>query len=325
MESKKAIVTEHINESGIKVLEASDSIEIVNFDGKASDDEINNALTDASAILVRSALVTREMMQNAPKLEVIAKHGVGYDNIDVAAATEMKIPVIITPEANSDSVAELAIAMMLSLARKLISADGDLKEGQFEKREDYIGVELGGKTLGIIGIGRIGSRVARRMSSGFNMTVLAYDPFVSSEYAKQFNAQRVEELDTLLEASDFVTIHTPLTELTENMISEKQFRLMKDDAFIINAARAGIINEETLYRALTENWIKGAGLDVFSMEPPRPDDTPLLSLSNIIVTPHLGSGAIESLIRMATHAAEDIVRVLNGEPPKNPINPEIYD
>jgi D-3-phosphoglycerate dehydrogenase len=282
-------------------------------------------MTDASAILVRSEPVTREMMQKAPKLEIIAKHGVGYDNIDVAAATEMKIPVTITPEANSDSVAELAISMMLTLARKLISADGDLKAGQFKKREDYIGVELGGKTLGIIGIGRIGSRVARRMSLGFNMTVFAYDPFVSSEYAKQFNAQLVEELDTLLTASDVITIHTPLTELTTNMISEKQLRLMKDDAFILNTARAGIINEEALFHALTENWIKGAGLDVFSIEPPHPDDTPLLSLSNVIVTPHLGSGAIESLIRMATHAAEDIVRVLNGEHPKNPINPEIYD
>jgi D-3-phosphoglycerate dehydrogenase len=250
---------------------------------------------------------------------------VGYDNIDVAAATEKKIPVTITPEANSDSVAELAILMMLALARKLISADTDLKAGQFKKREDYIGFELGEKTLGIIGIGRIGSRVSKRMSSGFNMKVLAYDPFVSTEYVEQFNAQHVDELDTLLEASDVVTIHTPLTELTENMISEPQLRLMKDDAIIINAARAGIINEKALFHALTENWIKGAGLDVFSIEPPHPDNNPLLSLSNIIVTPHLGSGAIESLIKMATHAAEDIVRVLNGERPKDPINPEIYD
>ena len=157
------------------------------------------------------------------------------------------------------------------------------------------------------------------------MTVLAYDPFVSREYAEQFNAKLVEELDTLLTASDFITIHTPLTELTKNMISEKQLRLMKDDAFIMNTARAGIINEEALYHALTENWIKGAGLDVFSIEPPHPDNTPLLSLSNLIVTPHLGSGAIESLIRMSTHAAEDIVRVLSGGRPKNPINPEIYE
>ena len=325
MERKKTIVTEHINEGGINVLEASDIIEVINFDGKASKEEIDNAVPDASAILVRSEPVTREMIESAPKLEIIAKHGVGYDNIDVAAATEKKIPVTITPEANSDSVAELAILMMLALARKIISADMDLKAGQFEKREDYIGFELGGKTLGIIGIGRIGSRVSRRMSSGFSMKVLAYDPFVSTEYVEQFGAEHVDELNTLLELSDVVTIHTPLTELTENMISEPQLRLMKDDAIIINAARAGIINEKALFHALTENWIKGAGLDVFSIEPPHPDDSPLLSLSNIIVTPHLGSGAIESLFKMATHAAEDIVRVLNGEHPKDPINPEIYD
>ncbi|MBW1962652.1 MAG: hydroxyacid dehydrogenase [Deltaproteobacteria bacterium] len=322
---KKVIVVEHIDESGIKLLENSNLVDILYFDGNALEDDVSKALEDASAIMVRSAPVTRGMMNNAQKLEIISKHGVGYDNIDVAAATELNIPVTITPEANSDSVAELAISMMLALARNLLRADADLKTGQFKKREDYTGVELGEKTLGIIGLGRIGSRVARRMSLGFKMRVLAYDPFISVEYAAQFNAELLEELDALLTASDVVTIHAPLTELTKNMIAEKQFRKMKQDAFIINTARGGIVNEADLFRALTENWIRGAGLDVFVKEPPHPKDNPLLGLQNVIVTPHLGSGAKESLMRMATHAAEEIIRVLSGKQPKHPVNPEIYD
>jgi D-3-phosphoglycerate dehydrogenase len=325
MSRKKTIVVEHIDESGLQILRTSDLMEILNFDGRASEKTVHGALKDASAIMVRGAAVTREMIQNAPKLEIISKHGVGVDKIDVAAATEMKIPVTVTPEANSDSVAELAMTMMMALARNLLKADKDLKAGQFTKREHYTGVELGEKTIGIIGLGRIGSRVARRSSLGFNMTVLAYDPFITVEYAKQFHAELVGELNVLLKTSDFVTIHAPLTELTENMISEKELRTMKENAFIINTARGGIINETDLYKALTEYWIKGAGLDVFLKEPPQPNNTPLLGLDNVLVTPHLGSGANESAIRMATQAAKEIVRVLGGQRPLNPINPEIYD
>jgi len=265
------------------------------------------------------------MLQSSPKLEIISKHGVGFDNIDVTAATEMKIPVTITPEANSDAVAELTMAMMLSLARNLPAADSDLKQGRFSRREHYTGIEIGGKTIGIIGLGRIGSRVCRRSSLGFDMKVLAYDPFVSEEYAGSFGAHLVQGLEYLLELSDFVTIHAPLTPLTENMIGEKELQIMKKDAFIINTARGGIIDEEALYRALSVNWIRGAALDVFVKEPPNPDENPLLRLRNVIVTPHIAAGAREAGVKMATQAAEEIVRVLRGRRPNNPVNPEIYD
>ena len=324
--SKKAIIVEHIDQSGLKLLEESSRVEIICLNGSASKDTLYESLKDASAVMVRTGSITRELLENAPKLEVIAKHGVGIDNIDMAAATEMKIPVTITPEANSESVAELAMAMMLSLARNLLRADADLKSGQFARKDDYTGAELGGKTVGIIGLGRIGSRVARKCSAGFGMKVLAYDPFISAETAEQFNAELFSELEPLLKKADYVTIHAPLTELTEHMIGKKELQMMKEDAVILNTARGGIIDEAALYKELTENWIKGAGLDVFQKEPPHPGENPLLTLNNIVVTPHLGgSGAKEAGIRMATQAAAEIIRVLSGQNPKYPINPEIYD
>ena len=326
MSRKKVIVAEHINESGIKVLEDSDLVETIYFDDKpVSAEAMDKALKEASAVIVRIKDFSRDMIQTAANLEIIAKHGVGYDNIDVAAATERNIPVTITPESNSDSVADHTIAMMLSLSRNLLRADVDLKEGRFARREHYTGLELGGKTVGIIGLGRVGSRVAKRCAMGFGMKVLAYDPFISGEYAKRFGAELLGELVPLLTTSDYVTIHAPLTPLTENMIGEKELRMMKTDAFIINTARGGIVDEAALYQALTQNRIRGAGLDVFLKEPPTPDGNPLLDLDTVLVTPHVAGGTKEAAIKTATIAAEEIVRVLSGRRPKFPVNPEIYE
>ncbi len=322
---KKVIVAEHIDEKGVQMLKQSDRVELIYFNHPVPDDVLNQALKGAHAIMVRSKKLTRKMIEAAPHLEIIAKHGVGVDKIDIQAATDAGVPVTITPEANSDAVADLAVAMMLNLSRNVSKADFDLKNGQFTRREHYTGAELGGKTLGIIGLGRIGSRVARRCSLGFGMTLLAYDPFISAEYANQFNAKLLDALEPLLAASDYVTIHTPLTDLTKNMIRAKELQMMKSDALIINTARGGVINEDDLYRALSEKWIRGAGLDVFVKEPPLPDENPLLQLDNIIATPHLGSAARESSVKMASQAAEEILRVVQGSRPKNLINPEIYN
>ena len=322
---KKVVVPEHIDDSGIEILRKCPFIETVYFDGAASDDELREALKDAHAVMVRSAEISGETLQNSPNLELIAKHGVGYEKVDVAAATERKIPVTITPGANSDAVAELAVGFILALSRKLFIADQDLKTGRFEKREVYTAVELGGKPVGIIGLGRIGTRVARRLSIGFGMTVMAYDPFISPDYAKSLNVELVDKVEDLLRTSDYVTIHAPLTPLTQNMIDERELQLMKREAFIINTARSGIINEKALFKALTEGWINGAALDVFKIEPPSPDNTPLLSLDNVIATPHLGSGSKEATRNMAVGAAEEIVRVLGGKRPTYPVNPEIYN
>lgn len=324
MKKKTVVVAEHIDQKGFDLLAGPGSIETVRFNEPPSEAVFTQALKGASAVMVRSRKLTREMIQSASHLKIIAKHGVGVDKIDVAAATDCGIPVTITPEANSDAVADLALAMMLALSRNLLRADTDLKQDRFSRREHYIGLELGNKTVGVIGLGRIGTRVAKRCALGFDMTVLAYDPFISAEHAERNHAQLLDDLPALLKRSDYVTIHTPLTELTRNMITEKELRLMKKDAFIINTARGGIINEADLHRALTEGWIRGAGLDVFEKEPARPEENPLLQCDNILVTPHLGSGAREATIKMATQAAEEILRVLDGRQPKNPINPEIY-
>jgi D-3-phosphoglycerate dehydrogenase len=322
---KKVVIAEHIHESGIKVLEESDLFETIYYDDKPiPEDEYYEVLKDTSAVLVRIKDFSRKMIESAPDLRIISKHGVGYDNIDVAAATQKKIPVTITPEANADSVADHTLSLMLALSRNLLKADTDLKTGQFSRREHYTGLELGEKTLGIIGLGRVGSRVAKRCALGFGMRTIAYDPFISIETAQQRHAELIPELDPLLETSDYVTIHTPLTELTQNMIGQKELQKMKPYAFIFNTARGGIIDETALYEALTQRWIRGAGLDVFVTEPAVPEENQILSLDNVLVTPHIAGGAEEAAIKMATHAAEEIIRVFNGQRPKNPINPEIY-
>ena len=326
MAKKKVIVPEHIDESGIKVLEASNLVETIYYDDKpVSPDVYAGDLKETFAVLVRIKDFNREMIQSAPNLKIIAKHGVGVDNIDVATATERKIPVTITSTGNSDAVADHALGFMLSLSRNLPKADSDLKSGQFTRREHYTGFELGGKTVGIVGLGRIGTRVAKRCAQGFGMKVIAYDPFIDSDYAEKHHAELLDDLEALLKTSDYVTIHTPLTELTENMIGEKELQSMKPDAFILNTARGGIINESDLYKALKNKWIRGAGLDAYVKEPPLPDENPLLELDNIMVTPHIAGGTKEAAVKMATHAAEEILRVLKGQQPLHPINTEIYD
>jgi len=326
MAKKKVIVPEHIDESGIKVLEASNLVETIYYDDKpVSPDVYAGDLKETFAVLVRIKDFNREMIQSAPNLKIIAKHGVGVDNIDVATATERKIPVTITSTGNSDAVADHALGFMLSLSRNLPKADSDLKSGQFTRREHYTGFELGGKTVGIVGLGRIGTRVAKRCAQGFGMNVIAYDPFIDSDYAEKHHAELLDDLEALLKTSDYVTIHTPLTELTENMIGEKELQSMKPDAFILNTARGGIINESDLYKALKNKWIRGAGLDAYVKEPPLPDENPLLELDNIMVTPHIAGGTKEAAVKMATHAAEEILRVLKGQQPLHPINTEIYD
>lgn len=321
----KVIIAEHIDESGIEVLKNSGVVDIVYYDDTpVSERELFAALKSAGGVMVRIREFNRKMIEPAAGLKIIAKHGVGYDNIDVGAATERKIPVTITPEANSDSVADHTLMFMLALSRNLLKSDGDLKKGRFTRREHYTGLELGGKTVGIIGLGRVGSRVAKRCALGFGMKVTAYDPFISIEYAGKHHAELVPDLENLLKTSDYVTVHTPLTELTENMIGEKELRMMKPDAFVINTARGGVIDEKALLPALKDRRIRGAAVDVFVKEP-VPSENPLLGLDNILVSPHIAGGAREAGVKMATHAAEEIVRVLKGQRPKYPINPEIYE
>jgi len=267
------------------------------------------ALAEANAILVRSATrVDAEAIAAAPNLTVIARAGVGLDNVDIKAATTAGVMVVNAPTSNIVSAAELAIGHLLSLARFIPDANASLKSGQWQ-RSKYTGVELYEKTIGIIGLGRIGTLVAQRLA-GFGATLVAYDPYVTPARAQQLGITLLS-LDELVEQSDFITIHIPKTPETTGMISTAQFARAKPGLRIINASRGGIIDEAALYAALKSGRIAGAGLDVFVSEPPT--GSPLLELENILVTPHLGASTDEAQEKAGIAVARSVRLALAGE------------
>lgn len=271
-------------------------------------------LKNFEAVIVGVQKITRDMLENS-SIKIIAKHGVGIDNIDLQAANEFGIPVTITPNANAVSVAELTIGLIFVLARKLV----ELHKTLYEKRQfiSSVGVELLGKTLGVVGFGAIGKEVAKRAIC-LGMRVLVYDPYVQEESLRQIGAEKVE-LDELLKQSDFVSLHVPLNESTKNLIDKNKISLMKKTAYLINTARAGVINEAALIEALKNGQIAGAALDVFEPEP-LPADSPLFDCPNLILTPHVGAHTFEAILRMNMMAAESIVDFFDGKIPKYVVN-----
>ena len=268
-----------------------------------------SALSDASAILIRSATkVDEEAIAAAPNLKVIARAGVGLDNVDIKSATTAGVMVVNAPTSNIISAAELTVGHIISLSRFIPAAHASLAAGTW-KRSKYTGVELYEKTVGIIGLGRIGALITARLQA-FGMNVVAYDPYVTSARAQQLGVTLLT-LDELLAQSDFITIHMPKTPETTGMISTEQFALMKPTAFIVNVARGGLIDEDALYAALKSQRIAGAGLDVFVNEPPL--DSPLLSLENIILTPHLGASTDEAQEKAGVAVAKSVRLALGGE------------
>jgi D-3-phosphoglycerate dehydrogenase len=267
------------------------------------------ALADADAILVRSATkVDAEAIAAAPKLKVVARAGVGLDNVDIKAATAAGVMVVNAPTSNIISAAELTVGHILSLARHIPAAHAALAQGEW-KRSAYTGVELYEKTVGIIGLGRIGALIAARLQA-FGTNVIAYDPYITAARAQQLGVQTVS-LDELLEQSDFITIHMPKTPETTGMIGTEQFARMKPTAFIVNVARGGLIDEDALHDALVNRTIAGAAVDVFVSEPPR--DSPLLGLPNIVVTPHLGASTDEAQEKAGISVAKSVRLALAGE------------
>ena len=268
-----------------------------------------DALADASAILIRSATtVDAEALAAAKQLKVVARAGVGLDNVDIKAATEAGVMVVNAPTSNIISAAELTVGHILSLARHIPAAHASLAAGTW-KRSKYTGVELFEKTVGIIGLGRIGALITARLQA-FGMNVVAYDPYVTSARAQQLGVTLVT-LDDLLAQSDFISIHMPKTPETTGMISTDQFGLMKPTAFIVNVARGGLIDEDALFAALKSNRIAGAGLDVFVSEPPT--DSPLLALDNVVLTPHLGASTDEAQEKAGVSVARSVRLALDGE------------
>lgn len=272
------------------------------------------------AVISRKGKITREHMQKSRgRLKIVARTGVGVDSsrVDLKAAKEYKVWVTNMPGSNAVSVAELVFGQMIALVRHTLDANQAVKENRWGEYLRFIGTELAGKTLGIIGMGNIGTRVAIR-ARVFEMDFLVYDPYIPESHVTALGGKSAG-LDELLAESDFVTLHCPLTTETKAMIDERKLALMKPSAYLINAARGGIVDEEALYRALKEQNIAGAALDVVENEPPAKDH-PLLQLDNIIFTPHLGAVTLEASKRGEWGAAEEVIRVLEGKKPKNPVN-----
>src|SRR5690606_12176584 len=259
---------------------------------------------------------TAEVIAAASRLRVIGRAGVGVDNIDVDAATRKGIVVINAPEGNTIATAEHTIAMMFALARWIPQAHAAVSRDRQWDRQRFMGMQVQGKVLGVIGLGRIGSQVARR-ALALGMEVLAYDPYISSERAKELGVE-LADVDDICRRAHVITVHTPLTRATENLIGRRQFELMQPGVRIINCARGGIIDEEALYEALEEGKVAGAALDVFRHEPPW--DSPPVRHRRVVVTPHLGASTAESQIHVAVDVAAQLVRALRGQPVRNAVN-----
>jgi len=272
--------------------------------------------------IIGNELFDREVLEHSNRLKIICRHGqVGDENIDLDAATDMGIVVTFTPYVYAESVADFTFGLIINLLRKIISSHLSMRRGRWETTK-YVGFNVHDKTIGIIGLGSVGLRVARRVKS-FNMQILVYDPYVEEKNLKEIGAEKIN-LDELLKRSDIVSIHTPLNDETRNLIGKHELSLMKKDAIIISTATGGIINEDALYNVLKTKSILGAALDVYQKEPLNPE-SPLLKLDNILTTPHIASYTYEDMREMDLMNAEDVVRFFRGKKPKYVANPEVLE
>jgi D-3-phosphoglycerate dehydrogenase len=310
----KVLISDNISPKCIDILKKS-GLEVDVKTGMKPE-ELKARIGDYHGLIIRSATkVTSAVIDAATNLKVIGRAGSGLDNVDRTAATKKGIVVMNTPGGNTITTAEHTISLMLSLARKIPQATMSMKAGKWEKKK-FMGVELFNKTLGVIGIGNIGSQVAKR-AQGLAMNVIAYDPFLSEDKAKAMGVEKVD-LQELFGRSDFITIHTPLTPETKNMINKETIKMMKNSVRIINCARGGIINEKDLYDALIDGKVAGAALDVFEKEPP--ENNPLLTHDNVIATPHLGASTKEAQENVAIAVAEQVVDYLIHDTIRNAVN-----
>ncbi|MDP1758419.1 MAG: phosphoglycerate dehydrogenase [Thermodesulfovibrionales bacterium] len=310
----KVLVSDKISDKGVEILKKAG----LNVDVKTGmkPDELKACIGEYHGLVIRSATkATAEIIEAAKNLKVIGRAGSGLDNVDKAAASKKGIVVMNTPGGNTITTAEHTIALLFSLARLVPQATASMKAGQWEKKK-FMGVELFNKTLGIVGLGSIGNQVAKK-AQGLEMVVVAYDPFLSDDRAKALGIEKVS-LDELFSRSDFITIHTPLTPETKNLINSETIGKMKNEVRIINCARGGIINERDLYEALKSGKVAGAALDVFEKEPP--EDFSLIGLDNVICTPHLGAATEEAQENVAIAVAEQIADYLVRGTIRNAVN-----
>jgi len=310
----KVLVSDPIAEEGIEILKQAAEVDVKIG---LSKDELAAIIGGYDALAVRSETkVTGDIIAKAGKLKIIGRAGVGVDNIDVEAATNRGILVVNSPEGNTLAAAELTVAMLLALARNIPQADATMRAGRWDRKK-FMGSEIYGKTLGVIGLGKIGREVVSRLQS-FGMSVLGYDPYLKPEQADALGIKLVD-LDTLYKESDYISVHTPKTKETTGMINAEKLALMKPTVRLINCARGGIIDEAALAEAAKAGRIGGAAIDVYTTEP-VPADNPLLGIPNIITTPHLGASTEEAQVNVAIDIAEQIVEVLAGHPARAAVN-----
>lgn len=316
----KFVMTQAVCPEGMELLDGVAQVYV------ADNQDPNNYLdqmADADALIVRIAKCDGHAIENSPNLKVIGRTGVGYDTVDVKKATQLGIPVVITPGANNRSVAEHAVAMMFALSKNLVEAQNEMCAGNWEIRSAKKAFELEGKTVGVIGMGAIGRETAK-ICQGCGMKVAGYDPFMSQEKIEALGAEYYADYQQLLKTADIITIHVPLTDETRNMIAKEQLASMKKTALIINCSRGGIINEADLVQALKDGVIAGAGTDVYCNEPPKADD-PLLNCPNLIVSPHSAAQTREAVIKMAQMCVKGCLAVCRGEKWPYVADKAVYD
>lgn len=315
----KVLVTEPINQKGIEYL-TQQGYEVKMGTGFAEETVLSEA-ADCDAILTRNGRITEKVLKACPKLKVVSMHGIGVDCIDVEAATKLGIQVTNAAMSNQTSVAEYAIGLILMLAKHSITYNNGLKSGDMDVRKLF-GSDVSGKTLGIIGMGNIGTQVARMAAHGLNMKVIGYSRHVTKATKTDFGVL-TNDMDTVIASADYLTLHLPGTASTKHLIGARELSLMKPDAFLINTGRGEVIDEAALIKLLREKRISGAALDVFEGNLPK-QDNPLLAMENVIVTPHTAAFTTEALERMAYQAALGIVEILEGLPVTYPVN-KIHD
>lgn len=313
----KVLITQSIHPDAHARLAAQAEVRVLQDPTPAG---LEREIVDVDALLVRMPIAP-EAIQAGRKLRVVARHGVGLDYIPVKTCTELRIPVVFTPDANTESVAEHVLGTMIALAHQIGRADRAVRAGRWSVRDGLLGLDLRERTLGIVGFGRIGVRVAEICKGAFSMRVLAFDPHLGAGAIAARGAEP-STLEELLASSDFVTLHAPMTESTHHVIDVRALARMKRGSFLINHARGGLVDTAALTAALRSGHLGGAAVDVLEQEPP-PDGLELLQFENVITTPHSAALTDEAMRRMGCDAGDDILRVLRGERPKACANPEV--
>jgi len=320
--SKKVILETRIHPDGLQLLAtATDAVVIGPLPNHT--EVIQQLRNGAHGLITSSALrITEELLASAPALEVVGRPGVGVDNIDLPGATAQGVIAVYTPSGPTESTAEHAVALLMALAKQVCWGDHAIRESGFAKRRALIGTEVLGKTLAIVGLGRIGRRVAEICGQGLHMHVIAHDPYVAAGVAAELGVELRRDLHSVLREADFVSLHTPLVPQTRGLIGAAELALLKPTAYLINTSRGPVVDEEALIEVLREGRIAGAGLDVFATEP-IPFPHPLLELDNVVVTPHIASSTDDGLRKMGVMVVQEVLSVLRGEKPRYVANPEV--